>query len=198
LLKQKLSTPICKLKVSLIKRVWIPKTNSSKLRPLGILNMIDRALQELILMSLDPIIEQKNDLHSYGFRKYIGTWDAMTRLRTVLDKPFSPLWVWDLGISDCFNQISHEYISKELDKVLYPKGSKLILKWIKAGIIEKGIITLPSKGIPQGGVTSPLLCNIALNGLESVVRKGHLKERRNIVKLQLRNIWVVRLLMISL
>jgi len=143
-------------------------------------------------MSLDPIIEQKNDLHSYGFRKYRGTWDAMTRLRTVLDKPFSPLWVWDLDISDCFNQISHEYISKELDKVLYPKGSKLILKWIKASIIEKGIITLPSKGIPQGGVTSPLLCNIALNGLESVVRKGHLKERRNTVKLQLRNIWVVR------
>jgi len=192
LLKQQLSTSISKLKVGLIKRVWIPKTNSLELRPLGIPNIIDRALQELILMSLDPIIEQKSDLHSYGFRKYRGTWDAMTRLRQVLDKPSSPRWVWDVDISDCFNQISHEFIIKELNKVLYSKGTKLVLKWVKAGIIDKGIITLPSKGIPQGGVISPLLCNIVLNGLESVVRKGYLKERRNTVKLQLRNIWVIR------
>lgn len=93
LLKQQLSIPSCTLKVGLTKRVWVPKTNSLKLIPLGIPNMIDRALQELILMSLDPIIEQTSDLHSYGFRKYRGTWDAMTRLRTVLDKPTSPKWV---------------------------------------------------------------------------------------------------------
>jgi len=90
-------------------------------------NMIDRALQELIKMAVDPIIEQKSDLYSYGFRKFRGTWDAITRLRNVFDKPHSPMWVWNVDISDCFGQISHEFITKELEKVLYPKGTKLVI-----------------------------------------------------------------------
>jgi RNA-directed DNA polymerase len=106
----------------------------------------------------------------------------------VLGKPFSPRWVWDVDISDCFGQISHEFIINKLSKVLYPKGTKLVNKWIKASIIECGVITLPSKGISQGGVISPLLCNMVLNGLESVTRKGYLKEKRNTSKLKLRNI----------
>ena len=80
-------------KVGLVKRVWIPKPNSSQLRPLGIPTITDRALQALILLALDPIVEQNSDLHSYGSRKYRGTWDAMTRLRTLLDKKVSPAYV---------------------------------------------------------------------------------------------------------
>jgi len=90
LLKQKLCTKESKLKVGLIKRSGIPKMYSRKLRPLGIPIMLDRALQSLIKMAIDPIVEQDSDLHSYGFRKYRGAWDAITRTRTVLDKPSSP------------------------------------------------------------------------------------------------------------
>jgi RNA-directed DNA polymerase len=57
----------------LIKRVRIPKPNSSETRPLGIPTMRDRALQNLIKLALDPIVEEDSDLHSYGSRKYRGT-----------------------------------------------------------------------------------------------------------------------------
>lgn len=180
-LKQILLTKECEYKANFVKRVWIPKTNSTKLRPLGIPTLIDRSLQMLIVLTLDPIVEQNSDFHSYGSRKYRGTWDAMTRLRTLLDKKSSPRWIWDADISDCFNQISHEFTMKELNNMLYPKGKVLVYKWLKAGISEKGVITMPTKGIPQGGVISPLLCNLTLNGLENVVRKGYPTDRKSVV-----------------
>jgi RNA-directed DNA polymerase len=77
-------------KASQIRRVWIEKANSSKLRPLGIPTVLDRTLQTLVTFALDPIVEQDSDLHSYGSRKFRGTWDATTRLRTLLDKETSP------------------------------------------------------------------------------------------------------------
>jgi len=74
-----------------IKRVWIPKPNSTKHRPLGIPTMLDKSLQMLVLISLDPIIEEISDLHSYGSRKYRGTYDAVLRVRHLLDKKTSPM-----------------------------------------------------------------------------------------------------------
>jgi RNA-directed DNA polymerase len=155
-----------------IRRVWVPKSKPGELRPLGIPNMIDRALQALILMCLDPIIEEKSDLYSYGFRKYRSSHDAIQKIRTILDKPFSPMWVWDVDISKCFDSISHEYLEGELGTVLSAKGNEFTSKWLKAPIIDKGIIEIPKKGTPQGNILSPLLCNITLNGLENVVRPG--------------------------
>lgn len=175
----------------LIKRVWIPKPNSSELRPLGIPTMLDRALQTLVVFALDPIVEQISDLHSYGSRKFRGTWDAMTRLRTLLDKKTPPRWVWDADISDCFNQISHDAIMTKLNGKLFPKGTKLVYKWLKASIFENGKTILVKKGIPQGGVISPLLCNMVLNGLEKVVRKGYVTNKAP-SKLNLTYTWSVR------
>jgi RNA-directed DNA polymerase len=80
-----------KYKASRIKRVWIPKPYSDKLRPLGIPTILDRTLQMLVLLSLDPIIEEVSDLHSYGSRKYRGAHDAILRLRHLLDKKASPM-----------------------------------------------------------------------------------------------------------
>jgi retron-type reverse transcriptase len=67
----------------------------------------------------------------------------------LLDKETSPRWVWDADISDCFNQISHDVIMRKLKGKLYPKGSKLVYKWLKASISEKGQTILVKKGIPQ-------------------------------------------------
>lgn len=60
-----------------VRRVWIQKPSKKKLRPLGIPNMIDRALQALVFLCLDPLVEEKSDLYSFGFRKFRGTHDAV-------------------------------------------------------------------------------------------------------------------------
>ena len=73
-----------------IRRVWISKSDPKDLRPLGIPNMIDRALQALMLLCLDPIVEEISDTYSFGFRKFRSTSDAIQRIRTILDKSNAP------------------------------------------------------------------------------------------------------------
>jgi RNA-directed DNA polymerase len=154
-----------KYKPRKIKRVWIPKPNTSDLKPLRITTIKDRALQALVLLSLDPIIEELSNQYSYGARKFRSPHDSILRLHSLLNKPNSPKWIYDLDISKCFDNISHKFIEKEIDPLLCKPGKVLIQKWIKAGIVEKGITTWPSKGVPQGGVIPPSLCNLTLNGI---------------------------------
>jgi|JI91814CRNA_FD_contig_101_59818_length_2557_multi_8_in_0_out_0_1 RNA-directed DNA polymerase len=173
------------------RRVWIPKSTPGELRPIGIPNMIDRALQALIFLCLDPIVEEMSDTYSYGFRSFRSPSDAIQRIRTILDKRNSPKWLWDVDISKCFDSISHEFLKKNLKVLLYAKGNEYTSKWLKASIIDKGVITIPVIGIPQGNILSPLLCNITLNGLENAIREGlpspTSKEGR-----KLKGIWCIR------
>ena len=155
-----------------IRRIWIYKDQSDELRPLGIPNIIDRGLQALTLLCLDPVVEEMSDTHSYGFRKYRSTSDAIQRIRTLLDKKSGPRYIWNVDIEKCFDKISHEFLEKEIESMLCPKAYEYFLKWLKAPIIEKGSKTFPREGIPQGVIISPLSCNIALNGLENAVRDG--------------------------
>ncbi len=168
-----------------VRRVWIPKSTPGELRPLGIPNMIDRALQALILFCLDPIVEEISDTYSFGFRKFRSPSDAIQRIRTILDKPQSPTWLWDVDISKCFDRISHEFLEKELKVLLYARGNEYTSKWLRAPIIDKGVTTTPVMGTPQGSILSPLLCNITLNGLENAIRDGlpspNSKEGRKII-----------------
>lgn len=159
-------------KSSLISRVWIPKSTPGEIRPLGIPTMIDRALQALILLCLDPVVEEMSDTYSFGSRKFRGTHDAIQRIRTILDKIQGPKWVWDVDVSKCFDEISHKFLEKILNKILCKKGNELVRKWLKAPIIDRGTVTTPKQGTPQGCILSPLLCNITLNGLENVIRDG--------------------------
>lgn len=155
-----------------VRRVWVPKYTSGELRPLGIPNMIDRALQFLVLLCLDPIVEEMSDTYSYGFRKFRSVSDSIQRIRTLLDKPKAPKWLWRVDISECFDRISHSFLENELKILLSAKGNEYTSKWLRARIVDKGIISIPKAGSPKGNLLSPLLCNIALNGLENVVRDG--------------------------
>jgi RNA-directed DNA polymerase len=174
-----------------VHRTWIPKDNSKELRPLGIPNMIDRSLQALVLLCLDPIVEELSDTYSFGFRKFRDISDAIQRIRTLLDKPYGPKWVWDVDIEKCFDRISHDFLERKIDPITCPKAKEYILKWLKAPIIDKGIKTFPSEGTPQGGILSPLLCNVTLNGLENAVRNG-LPSINSTEGRKLSGSWVIR------
>lgn len=162
-----------------IKRIWISK-NPKELRSsplcgaLGIPNMIDRALQAVIVLAIDPIIEEISDELSFGFRKERGSHDAIRVIGNIFDKPWHPEYVWDADIEKCFDNISHDFLMKAIKPLLLERGQTYISKWLRDKIHDKGKIITPSKGIPQGGVISPLLCNVALNGLEGVVRSEEL------------------------
>lgn len=169
-----------------VKRVWIPKPGKTELRPLGIPSMKDRALQAVVVMALDPIIEDISDESSFGFRKFRGTDDAVRRIQAIISRHYGPKYIWEVDIRKCFDEISHDSVMSLLEGKLHPMGIKMIEKWLKTGIQDENLITVtvPTRGTPLGGVISPLLCNMVLNGLEEVIRgkpkPGSTEFRKNV------------------
>ena len=150
-----------------LRRVMIPKTNSKELRPLGIPTMIDRAVQSVYYLAVDPVVEARSDKFSFGFRKNRSQHDAIAYIRSLLDKKSSPEFILEADISKCFDKISHEILINYT-----PICHKHVLKeWLKSGYIYENKLHTTEEGTPQGGIISPMLCNVALNGLESNIRK---------------------------
>jgi RNA-directed DNA polymerase len=164
-------------KASPVRRIYLPKPGTNEKRPLGIPTMIDRALQATYHLAIDPVVEANSDRYSYGFRKGRSAQDAIVRVRTLLDKPSSPRYVLDGDIEKCFDKISHRFLMANT-----PICDKHILKqWLESGVLEDGIFSSTLEGTPQGGVISPLLCNIALNGFEGAISEAaelHRKTKR--------------------
>lgn len=154
-------------RASPVRRVLIPKGNTKELRPLGIPTMIDRAVQAIYQLGLDPVVEAQSDPNSFGFRKNRSTHDAITAIRSLLDKNTHPRWILEADIAKCFDRISHDYLLKHT-----PICHKCVLRqWLKSGVMEEMNYISVEEGTPQGGIISPILCNIALNGLEELIKK---------------------------
>lgn len=147
-----------------VRRREIPKPGSKKeKRPLGIPTIRDKVLQKAVQMVLDPIYEQEFYEFSFGFRKGKSQHQALDYLwKGIMDRNIQ--WVIDLDIRRFFDTVSHETLRKLLhQRVRDGVITRLIGKWLKAGVLHDGSIHYSDQGTPQGGIVSPLLSNIYLH-----------------------------------
>mgnify|MGYP001791014470 CR=1 FL=1 len=149
-----------------LRRIWIPKPGKKEKRPLSIPVMRDRATQALIKLALEPQWEAKLDPNMYGFRPGRSCQDAITAIyRTIFRQP---KYVLNVDIRGCFDNISHTALLK---KCRAPKWMKKLIKgWLECGVLDNGFHPT-ERGSPQGGVISPLLALIALQGVERHIKR---------------------------
>ena len=171
------------LKAKPLRRVWIPKPGRDERRPLGIPTIKDRARQALIKSALEPEWESKMEGTSYGFRPGRSAHDAISRIYVTINT--GSYFVLDADIAKCFDRINHNFL---LSKIHCPSSLKKDIKqWLKAGVLDNGVFEETETGTPQGGVISPLLANIALDGMARLIetlfpQKGNGKNQAVLIR----------------
>jgi RNA-directed DNA polymerase len=144
------------------RRVYIPKPDGRQ-RPLAIAALEDKIVQRATAAVLNAIYEEDFLGFSYGFRPGRGTHDALDALVVGIDST-KVSWILDADIRSFFDTVSQEWLIRFVEhRIGDPRIIRLIQKWLKAGILEDGAVTVSDRGTGQGAVISPLLANIYLH-----------------------------------
>ena len=152
-------------------RVEIPKP-AGGVRQLGIPTVVDRTIQQAIHQVLCPIFEETFQEHSYGFRPGRSCEQAIVQLQSYLNEGYD--WIVDIDLEKFFDNVPQDRLMSYVSRVIHsPDVESLIRKYLKAGVMNRGVYEPSEVGTPQGGNLSPLLSNIMLNELDKeLVSRG--------------------------
>ena len=155
-----------------VRRVEIPKPDGG-IRLLGIPTVTDRLIQQAISQVLTMVYEPMFSEHSYGFRPNRSAHDAVRKAKEYIKD--GNRWVVDMDLEKFFDKVNHDRLMSTLAKRINDKALlKLIRKYLQAGVMINGVVSITDEGTPQGGPLSPLLSNIVLDELDKELEtRGH-------------------------
>lgn len=160
-----------------VKRVEIPKPDGSGIRKLGIPTVLDRIIQQAIYQELVYTFEATFSENSYGFRLGRRAQQAVLKAQEYIREGCE--WVVDIDLEKFFDTVNHDILmSRVARKVKDKKILLLIRRYLQAGVMENGLVSITEEGTPQGGPLSPLLSNIMLDDFDKELEKRRLRFAR--------------------